>query len=190
MALSDGDPHATVHQRFAGWPEIFFEWITQSPFNLHDNIPDLRPVFMWRLLDAIYEKVPNVFSRCHTKRRMGAHGSFGMTPPFFGNFWRPYAKKSLGKSIQKRAHPFFFFLFERSVSYQKAPIQAIRYLFAWCSPYYVLHVAGPGEQGAAVILSAEEEKKKDSLYKVNGFNAYASDKISLDRALKDIRHPE
>ena len=49
---------------------------------------------------------------------------------------------------------------------------------------------GPGEQGAAVILSAEEEKKKDDLYKVNGFNAYASDKISLDRALKDIRHPE
>ena len=49
---------------------------------------------------------------------------------------------------------------------------------------------GPGEQGAAVILSAEEEKKKDALYKVNGFNAYASDKISLDRSIKDIRHPE
>jgi len=41
-----------------------------------------------------------------------------------------------------------------------------------------------------VILSAEEEKKKDELYKVNGFNAYVSDKISLDRSLHDIRHQE
>lgn len=49
---------------------------------------------------------------------------------------------------------------------------------------------GPGEQGSAVILSAEDERKKDDLYKVNGFNAFASDKISLDRALNDIRHPE
>ncbi|KAK6168364.1 hypothetical protein SNE40_020915 [Patella caerulea] len=49
---------------------------------------------------------------------------------------------------------------------------------------------GPGEQGSAVILSAEEEKKKGDLYKVNGFNAYTSDKISLQRALKDIRHPQ
>ena len=49
---------------------------------------------------------------------------------------------------------------------------------------------GPGEQGAAVILSADEEKQKDELYKANGFNGFASDKISLDRAIKDIRHPE
>ena len=41
-----------------------------------------------------------------------------------------------------------------------------------------------------MILSADEEGKKDELYKVNGFNAYVSDKISLDRSLKDIRHPE
>ena len=54
----------------------------------------------------------------------------------------------------------------------------------------VCRVSGPGEQGSAVILSAEEEKKKDALYKVNGFNAYVSDKISLDRSLKDIRHRE
>lgn len=51
-------------------------------------------------------------------------------------------------------------------------------------------MTGPGEQGSAVILSAEEEKKKDELYKVNGFNALVSDKISLDRSLQDIRHPE
>ncbi|XP_071088671.1 putative polypeptide N-acetylgalactosaminyltransferase 10 [Haliotis cracherodii] len=49
---------------------------------------------------------------------------------------------------------------------------------------------GPGEQGSAVILSTEDEQKKNDLYKVNGFNAYASDKISLQRALKDIRHPD
>ncbi|ELU14019.1 hypothetical protein CAPTEDRAFT_197005 [Capitella teleta] len=49
---------------------------------------------------------------------------------------------------------------------------------------------GPGEQGAAVILSSDEEKKKDALYKVNGFNGFASDKISLQRSLKDIRHPQ
>lgn len=49
---------------------------------------------------------------------------------------------------------------------------------------------GPGEQGAAVILTAEEEKLKDDLYKVNGFNAFASDKISLQRSIKDIRHPD
>ena len=52
-----------------------------------------------------------------------------------------------------------------------------------------LLVSGPGEQGAAVILSANEESKKHELYKVNGFNAYVSDKISMDRALKDIRNP-
>jgi len=49
---------------------------------------------------------------------------------------------------------------------------------------------GPGEQGSAVILSGEEEKQKNDLYKVNGFNAFASDKISLTRSLRDIRHPE
>ncbi|KAK2164939.1 hypothetical protein LSH36_57g04092 [Paralvinella palmiformis] len=49
---------------------------------------------------------------------------------------------------------------------------------------------GPGEQGTAMTLSASDEEEKNKLYKVNGFNAYASDKISLDRALRDIRHPD
>lgn len=49
---------------------------------------------------------------------------------------------------------------------------------------------GPGEQGSAVILTPEEEKQKDVLYKTNGFNAFVSDKISLQRSLKDIRHPD
>ncbi|CAC5399676.1 GALNT [Mytilus coruscus] len=49
---------------------------------------------------------------------------------------------------------------------------------------------GPGEQGQSVILDAGEEKKKADLYKVNGFNAFASDKISMHRSMKDIRHPD
>ena len=39
-------------------------------------------------------------------------------------------------------------------------------------------------------MTQEEEKKKGDLYRVNGFNAFASDIISLHRALKDIRHAE
>ncbi|XP_063413499.1 putative polypeptide N-acetylgalactosaminyltransferase 10 [Mytilus trossulus] len=49
---------------------------------------------------------------------------------------------------------------------------------------------GPGEQGQSIILDAADEKKKADLYKVNGFNAFASDKISLHRSMKDIRHPD
>ncbi|KAH6936565.1 hypothetical protein HPB50_019175 [Hyalomma asiaticum] len=48
---------------------------------------------------------------------------------------------------------------------------------------------GPGEQGAAFFLPAGMEKKKDELYKVNGFNALASDFIALNRSLPDIRNP-
>ncbi len=39
---------------------------------------------MW---EALHEKVPNVLSRCHTKRRTGARGrarpSFGIIPTFY-----------------------------------------------------------------------------------------------------------
>ncbi|OQV12822.1 putative polypeptide N-acetylgalactosaminyltransferase 10 [Hypsibius exemplaris] len=47
---------------------------------------------------------------------------------------------------------------------------------------------GPGEHGKSVIIPTEENNEKDELYKTNGFNALASDKIALDRAVKDIRH--
>jgi len=48
---------------------------------------------------------------------------------------------------------------------------------------------GPGEQGQAVVLKPEDEHEKQELYKVNGFNGLASDKMSLNRSLPDIRHP-
>ena len=50
--------------------------------------------------------------------------------------------------------------------------------------------SGPGEQGTAVEMSAADAEKRDELYKVNGFNAYCSDKISLTRSIRDIRHTE
>uniref|UniRef100_A0A2C9JLV6 Polypeptide N-acetylgalactosaminyltransferase n=1 Tax=Biomphalaria glabrata TaxID=6526 RepID=A0A2C9JLV6_BIOGL len=48
---------------------------------------------------------------------------------------------------------------------------------------------GPGEQGSAFKLSPEDELQKNLLYRSNGFNALVSDKISLQRSIKDIRHP-
>lgn len=52
------------------------------------------------------------------------------------------------------------------------------------------YLLGPGEQGQAYQLTPEDEKLKDALYKTNGFNALVSDRIPLNRTLKDIRHPE
>lgn len=49
---------------------------------------------------------------------------------------------------------------------------------------------GPGEQGTAVVLLPSDAKEKEALYRVNGFNGLASDKMSMNRAIKDIRHPE
>lgn len=51
---------------------------------------------------------------------------------------------------------------------------------------------GPGEQGEKVVLSSAESNDplQGTLYSANGFNAFVSDKISVDRSVKDIRHPE
>ncbi|KAK7503792.1 hypothetical protein BaRGS_00004915 [Batillaria attramentaria] len=49
---------------------------------------------------------------------------------------------------------------------------------------------GPGEQGVGYVLPHEEEERKNTLLKRNGFNALASDFISLQRAVADIRHPD
>ncbi|XP_076627300.1 polypeptide N-acetylgalactosaminyltransferase 5 isoform X1 [Colletes latitarsis] len=45
----------------------------------------------------------------------------------------------------------------------------------------------PGEMGAAVHISPEDEARQQELFKLNQFNIMASDMISLNRSLKDIR---
>lgn len=48
---------------------------------------------------------------------------------------------------------------------------------------------GPGEHGMAYRLPADhDQSKKDQLYRVNGFNALASDFIAMNRSVKDIRN--
>jgi len=48
----------------------------------------------------------------------------------------------------------------------------------------------PGEMGKAVKFTTEEDKKKSKdMFKINQFNLMASDMISLDRSLKDVRTP-
>lgn len=49
---------------------------------------------------------------------------------------------------------------------------------------------GPGEQGTAVFTKQSEHRAVDQLYRVNGYNAYVSDKISLHRSLRDLRNPK
>ena len=49
---------------------------------------------------------------------------------------------------------------------------------------------GPGEQGSAVHTKPEEAALRKKLYYQNGFNALASDKMSLNRSIRDLRHPE
>jgi hypothetical protein len=45
-------------------------------------------------------------------------------------------------------------------------------------------------QGVAVILSEAEEKKAQATITQYGFNMVASDKISMDRSIKDTRPAE
>ncbi|XP_023342320.1 N-acetylgalactosaminyltransferase 6 isoform X2 [Eurytemora carolleeae] len=47
---------------------------------------------------------------------------------------------------------------------------------------------GPGEQGKAVVISPEEQSLHSDLFTSNGFSGYASDKISVNRSIPDIRH--
>lgn len=48
-------------------------------------------------------------------------------------------------------------------------------------------VIGPGENGAPVTLSSDDQKLADQLWKNASFNVVASDKISLDRSVPDTR---
>ena len=49
---------------------------------------------------------------------------------------------------------------------------------------------GPGEGGTGVVLSASEKNEGDRSVREFGFNMVASDKISLDRRIKDTRPAE
>lgn len=51
---------------------------------------------------------------------------------------------------------------------------------------------GIGEHGVPVVLDFKKynKTKYDDLYKINGFNAYLSDMISLNRSVPDIRHKD
>lgn len=49
--------------------------------------------------------------------------------------------------------------------------------------------SGPGERGQGVHLEGAEKEKADSLMEKEAFNIVASDKISLERSVKDVRDP-
>ncbi len=105
---------------------------------------------MWECLNhnwaALREKVPNVLSRCQTKRRMGARGrahpsfqSFGMTPTFQKkkkkkskffkkNFFQKILKSRCHTKRRAHAAP------RARPSFGMTTTQAVRDLFAWHSP--------------------------------------------------------
>lgn len=47
---------------------------------------------------------------------------------------------------------------------------------------------GPGSNGAPVETESENQEAKDRAYSEYGFNQFISDKISLERSIKDTRH--
>lgn len=49
--------------------------------------------------------------------------------------------------------------------------------------------SGPGEHGQGVHLHGKEKETADSLMDKEAFNIIASDKISLERSVKDVRDP-
>lgn len=49
---------------------------------------------------------------------------------------------------------------------------------------------GIGEHGAPAFLPSNMEDERKRLFDQNGFNALLSDKIALNRSVKDIRHKE
>ncbi len=50
--------------------------------------------------------------------------------------------------------------------------------------------SGPGEHGAPVVLRGDELAKSRTLEQKEGFNIVASDKVSLERSLKDVRNSQ
>lgn len=45
----------------------------------------------------------------------------------------------------------------------------------------------PGENGKGVEIPKEQEEEKKEKFVINQFNILASDKIALNRTLKDVR---
>lgn len=52
------------------------------------------------------------------------------------------------------------------------------------------NIGSPGERGAAVNLVGKDAALADSLFKKEAFNIIASNRIALNRTLKDIRDPK
>lgn len=81
---------------------------------------------------------------------------------------------------------------EPSNSFFKQKHNALRTKVDWHN--YTLidiekHRKGPGEQGRAFKLSKPEDiKRNNELNRVNGYWAVASDIISVNRSVADIRH--
>ncbi len=48
-------------------------------------------------------------------------------------------------------------------------------------------LSGPGEMGKPYIVSQADQEEADRLFPINAFNVFASDRISLNRTLPDIR---
>ena len=51
-------------------------------------------------------------------------------------------------------------------------------------------IRGPGEDGEPVRLTAEEQEEADKLFAKETFNVIASNKVAMDRRIRDNRHPE
>ncbi|KAH8863871.1 putative polypeptide N-acetylgalactosaminyltransferase 10 [Schistosoma japonicum] len=49
---------------------------------------------------------------------------------------------------------------------------------------------GPGENGLPVRLSTSQKVMSKKTLNLNGFNTYVSEKVKVDRSIKDIRHPK
>ena len=51
----------------------------------------------------------------------------------------------------------------------------------------VADAAGPGEMGKPFIVSEADKNESKNLFSINSFNLFASDRISLNRSLPDVR---
>ena len=95
-------------------PSILTKYVNRTHWIQSPSISSV-PIQWTEYWAVLCEKVPNLLSRCHTKRRLGGHGrarpSFGMTPTF---------------------QIFLGFFFEKSMSYQKKSVSyQMRPSFFW-----------------------------------------------------------